>query len=80
MGQVRDMNHRIQKARSYLWDIVRRARDFIYRLGLPVAGVAVERLLKPFSIVPTIVSFLYVTFILFILICCLERLRRKAWP
>jgi hypothetical protein len=55
MGLVMDLRARVQKARSYLWNKVTQAREFIYRLGLPVTGVAVERVLKSGSWVPTIV-------------------------
>ena len=55
MGLVYDLRARIQKAREYLSDIVLRARDFVYKLGMPIAGAAVERLLKARSLVPTMV-------------------------
>jgi hypothetical protein len=37
-------------------DAVVAARNAIYKLGTPIKGVAVEHLLKEFSLVPTIVS------------------------
>ena len=56
VGLVADMKTRIEKARKYLADAVNEARKAIYTLGLPITGVAVERLLKPTSSVPTKVS------------------------
>ena len=55
IGQVRDSRTRISKARTYAGDLVRQARDFIYRLGLGVKSAAVERVLKQDSWVPTLV-------------------------
>jgi hypothetical protein len=52
------MKRRISTARKYMGDIIRRARDFIYKLGLNVAGAAVERLLHAHSWVPTLVCIL----------------------
>ena len=58
MGLVRDLRARITKARVYFSDKITRARDFIYELGKPIAGTAVERLLKVQSLVPTPVCIL----------------------
>jgi hypothetical protein len=58
MGLVRDLRARITKARTYLSDKIARARDFIYKLGKPITGAAVERLLKAQSLIPTIVCIL----------------------
>ena len=55
LGQVRGIQNRLSRARSYVGDLIKRARDFIYRLGYNVAGAAVERLLLEHSLVPTIV-------------------------
>jgi hypothetical protein len=55
VGQVQDSRTRISKARTYVGDLVRRARDFIFKLGRGVTSAAVERLLKPNSWVPTLV-------------------------
>jgi hypothetical protein len=57
LGQVRDMQNRLSRARSYIGDVITRARDFIYKLGLNVAGAAVERLLLEHSWVPTVVIY-----------------------
>ena len=56
VGLAADMKTRIEKARRYLGDAVNEARKSIYKLGLPIGGAAVERLLKPTSSVPTKVS------------------------
>jgi hypothetical protein len=55
VGQIRDSQNRLSNARHYMGDVIRRARDFIYKLGLNVAGAAVERLLFAHSWVPTLV-------------------------
>jgi hypothetical protein len=55
LGQVRDMKNRLSRARSYVGGLITQARDFIYKLGLNVAGAAVERLLAEHSWVPTAV-------------------------
>src|SRR6267154_3466186 len=57
LGQVRDMQNRLSRARSYVGDLITRARDFIYKLGLNVAGAAVERLLFEHSWAPTTVRY-----------------------
>ena len=41
---------------TYLFDSVQIARNAIYKLGAAIAGEAVNRLLKPTSSVPTMVS------------------------
>ena len=58
LGQVRDMQNRLSCARSYVGDLITRAREFIYQLGLKVTGAAVERLLYEHSWVPTKVNIL----------------------
>ena len=55
MGQVRDLEQRISQPRNVLYDVVQTARRFIYQLGSPINGAAVEQLLKPTSSVPTVV-------------------------
>jgi hypothetical protein len=55
MGLVRDLRVRLTKARTYLGDKILRARDFIYKLGKPIGGAAIERLLYAQSLVPTVV-------------------------
>lgn len=56
MGSNIDMKNRTEKARKYLPDNVRNARRAIYKLGMPIGGVAVARSLKETSSVPTSVS------------------------
>ncbi|KAI0263704.1 hypothetical protein BGY98DRAFT_928452 [Russula aff. rugulosa BPL654] len=53
MGSNIDMKNRTEKARKYLPDNVRNARRAIYKLGMPIGGVAVARSLKETSSVPT---------------------------
>jgi hypothetical protein len=66
LGFISDMNSRISKARVYAMQTIIHARRFIYSLGLPVAGAAVNRLLQAESLVPTVVCLSY-AFILCIL-------------
>jgi len=49
------MNNRNDKARKYCVDLVNKARKAIFEQGMPIGGVAVERLLKDTSSVPTAV-------------------------
>jgi AraC-like DNA-binding protein len=53
MGQKLDLRYRITKARTYLKDVIHTARRFIYDLGFNIDSAAVERVLKPQSLVPT---------------------------
>jgi len=50
------MSARVSRVRQYLGDKITVTRDAIYKLGLPIKGAAVERLLKELSLVPTFVS------------------------
>lgn len=59
MGQIRDLAQRISSPRNILQDAVQTARRFIYQLCLPIYGAAVNKLLKPTSSVPTVVSHVY---------------------
>jgi hypothetical protein len=45
--------------RQFLKDTIIAARNAVYKAGAPIKGAAVERLLKEFSLVPTLVSYLY---------------------
>ena len=56
VGWWNDIKARVSQARTYVQDKIIAARDAIYRLGAPIKGVAVERLLKDCSLVPTLVS------------------------
>lgn len=56
LGSKRDSNRRMAGARSYLMDLVSRARHFIYNVGFQPTAAGIERMLKPLSLVPTIVS------------------------
>jgi hypothetical protein len=55
VGQARDLHSRTSKARTYVGDLIRQAREFIYKLGYGVKSAAVERLLQANSWVPTLV-------------------------
>ena len=56
VGLVFDLRSRIDNVRKYLGDLVAEARKAIYKLGIPINGIAVQRLLKDTSSVPTLVS------------------------
>ncbi|KAH7927896.1 hypothetical protein BV22DRAFT_1006163 [Leucogyrophana mollusca] len=58
LGFSSDLLARVKKMREYLRNKVVAARDSIYKLGVPTKGVAVERLLKTFSAVPTLNTFI----------------------
>jgi hypothetical protein len=55
VGQHHDVNVCVKLARVYLADVVNRARDYIYKSGYFVNAAGMERMLKPFSLVPTVV-------------------------
>ena len=55
MGTKPDGTSRLKKARRFLQSLVARARLEIYHAGSSITGVAVERLLKATSSVPTMV-------------------------
>jgi hypothetical protein len=59
-GTKRDAQFRKKNVRKYLLDFVHVARDAIYRRAAKISGAVVNRLLKPTSSVPTLVSFFYV--------------------
>jgi hypothetical protein len=58
MGLKRDQKTREHK-RQYFGNLVQQARNLIYEEGAKVTGAAVNRLLKPTSSVPTVMSHLY---------------------
>ena len=72
LGQVRDVQNRLSRARSYVGDLVTRAREFVYKLGLNVTSAAVERLLYEHSWVPTKVDVLWNRSLVAMLTLCLE--------
>jgi hypothetical protein len=55
-GTKRDSNFRLKNVRTYLFDYVQIARNAIYNSAAAIAGTVVNRLLKPTSSVPTLVS------------------------
>jgi hypothetical protein len=58
-GTPQDMRNRSTRTRQdsdRIRELVRQARDKIYRLGQGLASTVVENLLKPYSLVPVIVS------------------------
>jgi hypothetical protein len=60
-GYLRDTAQRMKRLRTYFAEKVSQARNAIYTRGAPIKGGLVESLLKPLSLVPTVVSsiFLY---------------------
>ncbi|KAJ3548000.1 hypothetical protein NMY22_g1435 [Coprinellus aureogranulatus] len=57
MGRVRDLQLRVSHAREYLWDKVKKARDYIYKKGRGIKSTFVEAQLKETSSVPTVNAF-----------------------
>ena len=55
-GTKRDSQFREKNVRKYLLDYVRVARDAIYGRAAAIGGAVIDRLLKPTSSVPTLVS------------------------
>jgi len=55
LGQVRDGQKRISRARTFHANLIIKARDCIYNLGFSVRSAGIERMLKPLSLVPTMV-------------------------
>jgi len=55
LGHIINEKNRIVKACKYHADLVNKVWEFIYELGMPIGGVAVQRLLKDTSMVPTLV-------------------------
>lgn len=59
IGYAHDLSQRIKQLRTYFADKVSQARNAIYTRGAPIKGSLVEALLKPLSLVPTVVSMIY---------------------
>ena len=79
MGQIRDLAQRISNPRNILHEAVQAARRFIYQLGLPVNGPAVDRLLKSTSSVPTVVSSVCFFWFSFLIILSVECFHTISW-
>lgn len=79
MGLIYDLKLRVRLARTYLFDKIMRARDFIFNKGHMVGSAAVERLCKPQSIVPTMVSSSVVTGTATANSIIIECLHGKTW-
>jgi len=58
VGQISDTKIRTDQARKYqdISESMNKARDAIYKQGVPIGGVYIQRLLKPTSTIPTLVS------------------------
>ena len=56
LGFVSDILSRLSHARNYLQSKIRSARHLIYQCGKAIKSVAIERILKEYSLVPTLVS------------------------
>jgi hypothetical protein len=54
LGRYNDSGPR-KTLRTYMRNLVLRARSFIYEKAIPIAGAAIEDTLKPMSLVPTLV-------------------------
>jgi hypothetical protein len=61
VGHRNDAKGRITRARSYLFSLIDRARECIYKYGHFITSTAIERMLHPVSVVPTVVRFLVQT-------------------
>lgn len=59
LGWLADAAARVKNARRYLANKIIAARNSIYKHGVSIKGVAVEALLKEFSLVPTVVCSVY---------------------
>ncbi|KAJ3779376.1 hypothetical protein FB446DRAFT_796475 [Lentinula raphanica] len=57
MGLFQDLRIRTTRLRQLLIDVVKKAREYIYRRGLPINGTAVDDLLKATSSIPTVNAF-----------------------
>jgi hypothetical protein len=55
LGLVRDSRGRLSRARTFLADKITLVRGMIYRLGVCLTSIKLERILKPLSLVPTMV-------------------------
>jgi hypothetical protein len=56
MGQKNDNKTRMNKPRTFFADLVKSARHCLYQLGYSIASKSIDNLLKPFSLMPTMVS------------------------
>jgi hypothetical protein len=79
MGLISDLRARVTHARRYVAHLTTQARQFIYNLGKPITGVAVERLLKAKSLVPTVVCVVCSILDVQHLNSMSECLRRQTW-
>jgi hypothetical protein len=59
IGFLQDLSQRMKRLRTYFTEKVTQARNAIYTCGAPIKGDLVESILKPFSLVPTVVSSIY---------------------
>jgi hypothetical protein len=58
-GAKRDSQFREKNVRKYLLNYVCAARDAIYKNAFAIGGAIIDRLLKPTSSVPTLVSLFF---------------------
>lgn len=56
MGQKNDDKTRTEKPRTFFIDVVKSARRCLYKLGYSIASEKIDDILKPFSLMPTMVS------------------------
>ena len=71
LGFLSDLKWWLSCARTYLWEMICAARHKIYELGNPIKGMAVERILKDKSLVPTLVR-QHLLFCVCSLNCCIR--------
>ncbi|KIK21879.1 hypothetical protein PISMIDRAFT_103285, partial [Pisolithus microcarpus 441] len=62
LGFASDLKGRLCHTRNYPREKIRAARRAIYNLGNPVKGTVVERILKDYSLVPTLVRDIFYVF------------------
>ncbi len=55
LGCPDDIVERVERTRKFLFNLVKKARKFIYKDAKPINGAAVDDELKGFSGVPTVV-------------------------
>jgi hypothetical protein len=59
IGYLQDLSQRVKQLRRYFTEKVTQARNAMFTCGAPIKGDLVESILKPFSLVPTVVSLIF---------------------
>jgi hypothetical protein len=55
LGLVSDLQGRLSRSRTFLLNKIVEARRMLYNLGICATSIKIQRILKPFSLVPTMV-------------------------